>query len=77
MQLFSVTCGMLTLVRLFALWTPALVCVSGTNNGSIWTLYSDYDIYQEVLVGDQNPSEAVNHLTKLVNEAFSPAKQKN
>jgi arabinogalactan oligomer/maltooligosaccharide transport system substrate-binding protein len=35
--------------------------------------YSDYDIYHEVLVGGQNPAEAVNHFTILVNKAYHAA----
>jgi maltose-binding protein MalE len=40
-------------------------------------LYSDYNIYEEVLVGGQNPAEAVNILTKLVNETHNAAEPKD
>ena len=40
-------------------------------------LYSDYDIYREVLVGGQNPTEAVNIFTELVNEKHNVAQPKN
>ena len=38
---------------------------------------SDYDIYREVLVGGQNPSAAVDHFTKAVNEAYHAAEPQN
>ena len=39
----------------------------------LFMFYSDYDIYQEVLEGGQNPAEAVNTFTRLVNEAHYAA----
>ena len=43
----------------------------------VFMWYSDYDIYEEVLVGGQNPSKAVNIFTKLVNEAHNGAEPQN
>ena len=43
----------------------------------VFMWYLDYDIYEEVLVGGQNPSKAVNTFTRLVNEAHNGAEPQN
>jgi len=49
----------------------AIVIPNDRVDQILFMYYSDYDIYQEVLVGGQEPAEAVDIFTKLVNETHN------